>query len=171
MKKVIGRDSRGRFASWFEEIERRYKNASQKKLVLGYPKEKSQGKIYARTGAELIDVVIWNNYGTEHIPARPFLQISNREIAQVAQKILKIYAKAINAGKVDIEVPLKMIGGAAIPIIQRVINDLMQPPNAPRTIKKKGFDNPLIETGFMRDNATYVIREGGGALGEAEVTA
>ena len=33
------------------------------------------------------------------------------------------------------------------------------PPNSPKTIKKKGSDSPLIDTGEMRKAITHVIRE------------
>ena len=37
------------------------------------------------------------------------------------------------------------------------IADWSEPANAPRTVAKKGFDDPLIETGFMRDNVEYRV--------------
>jgi hypothetical protein len=38
-------------------------------------------------------------------------------------------------------------------------------PNAPETIRKKGFDQPLIETSELLDAIGYqIVREGGGIL-------
>ena len=38
-----------------------------------------------------------------------------------------------------------------------VITEFSSPANAPFTIAKKGFDNPLIETGHMRDSVEHRI--------------
>jgi len=35
-------------------------------------------------------------------------------------------------------------------------------PNSPRTVKRKGSDRPLIDTGQLRKSITYVIRNTGG---------
>ena len=36
-------------------------------------------------------------------------------------------------------------------------NSAILPPNAPSTVKKKGFNAPLVETGDLRDNLAYKI--------------
>lgn len=36
-------------------------------------------------------------------------------------------------------------------------------PNSPETIKRKGSDKPLIDTGRMRQSINYVIQEKGGS--------
>ena len=33
------------------------------------------------------------------------------------------------------------------------------PPNSPRTIRRKGSDQPLVDTGEMRKAITYVVRD------------
>ena len=42
-------------------------------------------------------------------------------------------------------------------LIVKAIDDGIPPPNAPSTVKRKGFDHPLVETGEMRDNVEYRI--------------
>ena len=44
-------------------------------------------------------------------------------------------------------------------------------PNAPRTISRKGSDTPLIDTGFLVNSTTYVVRGGPAKIKEREVTA
>lgn len=41
--------------------------------------------------------------------------------------------------------------------MQRNIKDWSEPANAPLTVAKKGFNDPLIETGFMRDNVKHRV--------------
>lgn len=43
------------------------------------------------------------------------------------------------------------------------------PPLAASTVKKKGKDTPLLETGEMRDSIKYTVTHKVGAVGDAEV--
>ena len=45
--------------------------------------------------------------------------------------------------------------------VQKEIVDGSFEPNAESTIKKKGSDKPLIDTGTMRQSVTYVVRKVG----------
>lgn len=49
--------------------------------------------------------------------------------------------------------------------LKDVIYSYVAPPNAPRTIQKKGFDFPLIETGEMVESITYRRTELSGEVG------
>ena len=44
------------------------------------------------------------------------------------------------------------LGDRAALIIADKIRTMSSPPNAPATIKRKGFNNPLVETGTMQDS-------------------
>jgi hypothetical protein len=157
--------------SRLEELSRTYRNESKYEAVIGFPKEKAElTKPHYPTGASVLDVVIWNNYGTEDIPARPFLEQSTPEIKKVFAAKAAKYQKMVNAGQLDPRLFLLQIAKEGEKIVRQRIIDLKEPPNAPRTIKKKGFDDPLIETGFMRDSVTSVIRtkQSGTQSGKAE---
>jgi len=54
---------------------------------------------------------------------------------------------------------LRRLGSVAVGDVQRTIRDIKQPPNAPSTIRKKGSDNPLIDTGRLRQSIEYAIGE------------
>ena len=45
--------------------------------------------------------------------------------------------------------------------VQKRIDEGQFVPNAPSTIKRKGHDHPLIDTGTMRDSISYTICEKG----------
>ena len=42
--------------------------------------------------------------------------------------------------------------------IKDKINRLGSPPNAPSTVRRKGSDNPLVDTGTMRESLRYVVK-------------
>ena len=109
-------------------------------------------------GAELVDVVAYNEFGTSDIPPRPFMKQSWENHANeinefVAQAIAQIQHGA-TAEKV-----CNQAGAFGVGIIQEEIVNGEFAPNAPSTIKKKGSDHPLIDTGHMRQSVHYVIRK------------
>lgn len=97
-------------------------------------------------GASVVDVGMWNEYGTPDIPERSFLRstiAANRNKYQGAFK--KAYLEAIRGG-MNLRASAAFIGNTARDDIKQKIEDIKDPGNAPSTIAKKGFDNPLIET-------------------------
>ena len=61
------------------------------------------------------------------------------------------------------ETVLKRVGALGVRLVQEKIVSGSFKPNAPSTIRKKGSDKPLIDTGRMRQSVKYVCqrREGG----------
>ncbi len=53
---------------------------------------------------------------------------------------------------------LRAIGALMVSDIKQEITNVRAPPNAPATKDAKGFDNPLIETGTMKNRADFRVR-------------
>lgn len=114
------------------------------------------------SGESLADVMTWNNYGTETIPPRPVFQIAAEKIVGTEEfkKIMAAYLRNIamnprDADKLEKEL-LRKIGSQSIAECKRIINggtELQE--NAPATVRKKGFNKPLYETGLMIKNFDY----------------
>lgn len=117
-------------------------------------------EVISKSGAKLIDIAVQNNYGNEwttkrgnifKIPATRFITriIENQTereylLAQVKATIhmvLKGYIKS-NAG-------VKDIGLYMVNSIRRYIETKKFLPNAPATIKAKGFDKRLFHKGRL----------------------
>ena len=81
------------------------------------------------------DVAVYNEFGTSHIPARPFMRqtVDNheQEWADMSQKLEDRVASGRGKFK----------------------------PNSPKTIKRKGSAKPLIDTGLMRESITYKVNK------------
>ena len=90
------------------------------------------------------------------IPARPWLVPG---VASGTQEYLAEIAAAVSAGK-DLDTTLEIVGVVAAGTVQQFMTDLKSPPNAASTIRKKGSDNPLIDSGAMRGSVTYEVAEG-----------
>lgn len=95
------------------------------------------------------------HFGNEDIPARPWLDVG---VEQGTKEYLDIIEEGIADGLTQDQI-LNQVGAAAAGYVQQYITDLKSPPNAPSTIKKKGSDNPLIDTGAMRSSVTWTVTD------------
>ena len=138
-------------------------------IVVGLPyslKHKSgaryPGKSHGRTIAHpptVIEVGYWNDQGTRHIPARPFLTDAKTDIQRQTLELRKKLCRLILVGgKSQIGPSCNKVGAMAAAIVQRRITNWDDPPNAPSTVRMKGVDNPLVDTGLLRKSVTWELR-------------
>lgn len=148
--------------NWLQRLQRRYSDAP-KRVAYGYPKGTEAETVSYPDGTRVIDVAIWNEFGTErdgkqHIPPRPFLASTVDDVNKQCQPILDQSVVVLNEGNTErYDQLLDTAGSLAAGILKQRIIDLREPPNAPRTIKKKGSSNPLYDTGLLAQSATYKI--------------
>lgn len=124
------------------------------------------GKIYAtigvhkdapaeKDGTSTAMVAASNHFGTDKIPARPFLDKGvERERATIAKEVARMLA----AGKRP-EQAIERAALLAVRGVQKQIDDTLSPPNSPRTIARKGSSHPLIDTGNMRQSIAYKLHD------------
>ena len=101
-------------------------------------------------------VAAFNEFGTSAgTPERPFFR---NAIADAKKPILEILKAGIDPKDMTMDARLAGIVGEKMKSeIQKSIINLRDPPNAPRTIKRKGSSNPLIDTGFMNMSVSYNV--------------
>ena len=63
-------------------------------------------------------------------------------------------------GNLTIDAMINKIGIEASTEYKEMIEKIKSPANSPATIKKKGFDNPMIETGHFKSNIAAKINKG-----------
>ena len=101
-------------------------------------------------GTYVAQVAVYNNYGTGNIPARPFFD----EFADGSTETLREHSARTppitNAF-------LTEVAGILKNYLQSVIRVWTEPPNAPRTIAKKGKDDPLVDTELMLNSVDHRI--------------
>lgn len=112
-------------------------------------------------GTQIAEIAIYNEFGVpeNNLPPRPFLHptYDNQK-----NKWIKILANTIDIQKdnIDVKKALSKVGLIAQNDVRNSIDEWAksgEPRNAPRTIKAKGFDSPLIHTGQMRDAVNYKV--------------
>ena len=111
-------------------------------------------------GLSVAQVAKYNDQGvTIYIPPRPFMSEGLRSVLK-SRPYLKMYATHIQkvlSGKMTMKALYSSIGQYASDDLKEVIYQWSSPPNSARTIANKGFNDPLIHTGKMRESAKYKI--------------
>ena len=126
------------------------------------------GFIEGASSHENIQKARWQEFGTKGgasgggwggpIPERPFMRNSIRNNTEKYQAAIRNSVPSILSGKVSIQSVLRRIGEVAKKDMKEEMASLSSPPNAPATIKIKGFDNPLIDTKSMMNDVRYKLK-------------
>lgn len=97
-------------------------------------------------GTPVAEVAYENEYGTDSIPPRPFFRTT---IAEKQKDWADSVAEGLQYYKGDIRAALEATGERMADDLQESVLNWKEPPNAPYTIAKKGFNKPLVDTGQM----------------------
>jgi len=110
------------------------------------------------------EIAILNIEGTERIPSRDFMYVAEGLIEDEVRRVAKdMVSKAYVTGKIRPEKVLEAVGKVQKQgIIDAIEMSDIYVPNAPETIRKKGFDKPLTESGKLKDFVEYQVIKGGG---------
>lgn len=97
-------------------------------------------------GTPVAAVAFWNEYGTAHIPPRPFFR---NTVAAHKGEWPRQAAAVMQANGGDVRQTLALMGEGVKGQIVETVQDFREPRNAPSTVRKKGFDKPLIDSGTL----------------------
>lgn len=140
-----------RFFAQIEELK-------QNQVFVGF----QAGQVADDRGVDMAQIAMFNELGTSTAPARPFLRDSVDENEDVIRDQCGKELKKLTTGATA-ETVLKRVGALGVRLVQEKIVSGSFKPNAPSTIRKKGSDKPLIDTGRMRQSVKYVVKKRGGA--------
>ena len=132
------------------------KKLSELEVQVGF-----QGDDAYEGGTSTAEVAAYNELGSSDTPARPFMKQSFENHEDELRAACERVNATITSGG-SVEQALNALGVAVKGLIQTEIVDGDFAENAPSTIKKKGSDRPLIDTGTMRQSVNYVIKRRGG---------
>lgn len=104
-----------------------------------------------------------SNFATTHdvgahtviIPPRPFMR---ETIASHSHGWGKLLGTALEVANFNVKVALGVTGRAIADQMRDTISRI-SPPNAPSTVKKKGFNTPLVDTGRLRNSIQHEVRD------------
>lgn len=94
------------------------------------------------------------HFGNDVIPARPWL---DRGVEAGTKEILETIQEGIAEG-LDAKQVMSRAGQAAESAVKQYIDELKTPINAPSTVRrKKGNNNPLVDSGNMKQSVTSTV--------------
>ncbi len=136
-----------------KKFEKLLKELGQLEVRIGI----QQGET-SEEGVDLVDIAMFNELGTVHIPSRPFLRDSVDANGDQINNFLQSMKKELLRGRTAEDV-LKKIGVFQKGLVQEQIVKGDFAPNSEETIRRKGSDTPLVDTGRMRQSVNYVIQQ------------
>jgi len=111
-------------------------------------------------GTSVLDVALWNEFGTATIPERSFIRAWFDEAEPALREDFTKLMQGVAAGKRTRAEVLDLMGQRMVGQVQARMSAGIPPPNKPATVRRKGSSTPLIDTGVLRSSVTY--RTGGG---------
>lgn len=120
-----------------------------------------QGDQKYEDGTSIAQVAAINEFGASDIPERPFMRQSFENHEGELQAVCDAAQRLVSSGG-SAEQALQQVGVVAKGLVQDEIVNGGFAPNAESTIKKKGSEQPLIDTGTMRQSVNFVVKRRGG---------
>ena len=146
----------------WESLKNKLLVSDDKELRIGFFQEDTYGP--ENNNLPVAAVAAWQDLGApfngpQHIPPRPFMRIGLRDILKsksMTDKYKETFTRAL-ANKGSLKLSYSGIAKTVVPELKKVIDDWTTPPNAPSTIEQKGKNDPLVDTGKMRDSVKAKI--------------
>lgn len=108
-------------------------------------------------GTEVVDVAVWNEYGTRNSPDRPFMTTAAHRYAQETGDKMAHEAQQVMAGSQPVLTALMENGEYFRDKIQQTLLEGPWAPNAPSTVRQKGHGLPLVDTERMFNSVDYEV--------------
>ena len=137
---------------FFAEIEK----LKEQQVFVGF----QAGQVADDRGVDMAQIAMFNELGTSTAPSRPFLRMSVDENEDKINTTCGRELESLKPGGTA-ETILRRVGALGVRLVQEKIGSGSFEPNAESTIRKKGSDKPLIDTGRMRQSVKYVIKRRG----------
>jgi hypothetical protein len=145
-------------------MKRNLRNGARQELKIGFFREDSYGA--ENNNLPVATVAAWQDKGApfvgeQHIPARPFMSVGLKNLLKspvYTNKYKQSFLSVLERNS-NFSTEYHKLSIAVVPNLQKIIDKWALPPNAPDTIRKKGFNNPLIETRKMRDSVKAKVSD------------
>lgn len=141
----------GFWGDMYEEIEKGFYSS----YGLGGNGTGKPRRYSPRKAISVAEVAAANEFGGDHRPPRPFMKYTvnsrKRKWRNILRDILPQYMD-------DVKKALEKLGDVCAEDLQDVIRIWTSPPNAPSTVKKKGFNDPLVDSGQMMNSVHWRVK-------------
>lgn len=145
----------------WDQIKKNLLKSNTQELQIGFFPEAKYGP--DNDNLQVAQIAQFNEEGTETNPPRPFMRVGF--LAPIRKGIYDSYfaesIERIAEGKSSFIQEYVKLGPMFVNDLKEVIEKWDTPPNSPRTIERKGFDNPLIDSGLMHDSVDFKVEKKG----------
>jgi hypothetical protein len=145
----------------------------RQRVTVGYQGPTGQSK-HPHANASVAQVAAWQEFGTPgsddrqydmprgHIPSRPFVRTGLAKYSNEIADAIKNAFRRLLSGDASVDEAQAGVGERMVEAVQQSILDARSwaKPLAGATIKSKGHDDPLIESGALYDATSYAVRDG-----------
>lgn len=147
--------------SIWKKMKKQALSSNKEILNLGFFPEDRYGS--ENDNLPVAQVAQWNEEGTTTNPTRPFMRVGFGGPLKkgIYNKTFKESIERIVSGASTFKQEYKYLGVIFVDDLKEVIEQWDTPPNSPRTIEEKGFNNPLVDTGLMYESVKYKIEKEG----------
>ena len=142
----------------FQKFLANVKGARDSYVTIGLHEDAGR---YPQADLSVVEVGLWNEFGTENIPERSWLRAAiSDNISEI--KMLRVLAiKKMMTGEMNLQSALEMVGFRIQLMVQNKIKSNVPPENAPSTVAaklRKGIaPNTLIESGLLLRSLTFKV--------------
>ena len=112
--------------------------------------------VHSESGANLVDIGIWNEYGTAHIPSRPFIRQTFEDNQQAVAQYLGRVVSNVAKGD-DLVQELSKLGQWYQDKQKKTLTSYPWTPNAPSTRRRKKSSKPLVDTSQLVNSIRYKV--------------
>lgn len=107
-------------------------------------------------GVNILDIAIYNHFGTRNIPSRPFVSdCFDKNQGQISEAKKRIVYRVMEG--MPASAGLAQLGQWYQDVLKGHIRNGGWVPNAPATVKRKGSSRPLIDTGQLVNSVRWEI--------------
>lgn len=113
-----------------------------------------------KDGTPVAGVAAVHEFGSpaRNIPPRPFMRTTAEEKQSEWSNLIAQGSKAVVNGSETAETMLEKIGLSVVGNIKNTITQITTPVLSPVTIKRKGSDKPLVDSGIMLNSVTHRVK-------------
>lgn len=146
--------------SGWDKIKKNLLQANKESLKIGWFENSRYGP--ENDNLPVAQVAQWNEESSINNPTRPFIRFGFMPKLEGPEyrKIFEASIANVLQGNTTFKAEYNKLGPILVKEMKEVITDWDTPPNSPRTIEAKGFDDPLVWTGRMRESVEYKVERG-----------
>lgn len=141
----------GFWGDMYEEIDKGFYSS----YGLGGKTTGKSRRYSPRKAISVAEVAMANEFGGKNRPPRPFMRYTiksrKRKWRKIVQDLLPQYMDNVKG-------LFEKLGDYCKEDLENTIRDWSVPPNAPSTIKKKGFNDPLVDSGQMMSSVRWRVK-------------